>query len=360
MPETTKTIRHNTIFPTPPSATPALRPLAAALFALLSLPALCRAESPAAPAGSLAEPPSPPPTQASAPSPTVSQPTPEAVAENDAEAQSFRSNFDRAAFDRAFLEEREKARREAAFAKRAAALDPIDRADIANEGESLFREADDVLPLRLTVPPLRPSRIDFPDERILSVVVDSSRVEVRGESDRSDFFLLPKHPGSTTLFVTLARGETVPVEVTVREDAKPRNVVLHLKDRTAKPAANLRADLPAMKSVPYADLFTGLLTDLENGRRSRGVMLVASGPEAPRTRAVETVVARLSPLSVATDAVWRTRELTVTRLVVRNGKLREAVVDEAALLTEGVLAFAAGKPSLKPADAMHFYVFEAK
>ena len=89
------------------------------------------------------------------------------------------------------------------------------------------------MPLRLTVPPLRPSRIDFPDERILSVVVDSSHVEVRGESDRSDFFLLPKYPGSTTLFVTLARGETVPVEVTVREDAKPRNVVLHLKDRNA-------------------------------------------------------------------------------------------------------------------------------
>ena len=216
------------------------------------------------------------------------------------------------------------------------------------------------MPLRLTVPPLRPSRIDFPDERILSVVVDSSHVEVRGESDRSDFFLLPKYPGSTTLFVTLARGETVPVEVTVREDAKPRNVVLHLKDRTAKPAATLRADLPAMKSVPYANLFTGLLTDLENGRLTRGVMTVASGPDAPLTPAVRTVVSRLSPLAVTTDAVWRTRELTVTRLIVRNGKLREAVVDEAALLTDGVLAFAAGKPSLKPAEAMHFYVFEAK
>ena len=360
MPETTKTIRHNTIFPTPPSATPALRPLAAALLALLTLPALCRAASPDAPAGIPSEPSSAPPTERSAPSPAVLPAAHEPDPAPETQAQAIRSNFERAAFDRAFLEEREKARREAAFAKRAAATDLADAADIDDAGESLFREADDVLPLRLTVPPLRPSRIDFPDERILSVVVDSSHVEVRGESDRSDFFLLPKHPGSTTLFVTLARGETVPVEVTVREDAKPRNVVLHLKDRTAKPAANLRADLPAMKSVPYADLFTGLLTDLENGRLSRGVMLVASGPEAPRTRAVETVVSRLSPLSVTIDAVWRTRELTVTRLVVRNGKLREAVVDEAALLTEGVLAFAAGKASLKPADAMHFYVFEAK
>ena len=216
------------------------------------------------------------------------------------------------------------------------------------------------MPLRLTVPPLRPSRIDFPDERILSVVVDSAHIEVRGESDRSDFFLLPKYPGSTTLFVTLARGETVPVEVTVREDAKPRNVVLHLKDRNAKPAANLRADLPAMKSVPYSDLFTGLLTDLENGKLSRGVMTVANGPDAPLTPTVRTVVSRLSPLAVTTDAVWRTRELTVTRLVVRNEKLREAVIDEAALLTDGILAFAAGKPSLKPAEAMRFYVFEAK
>lgn len=310
MPETTKTIRPNTHPSRRSSAKSALRPLAAALFALLSFPTLTHAD----------------PAETPSSAETPSEP--------------------------AVVRDRREDFRNAAFAPGADAP--------AQTDESLFREADDVMPLRLTVPPLRPSRIDFPDERILSVVVDSSHVEVRGESDRSDFFLLPKHPGSTTLFVTLARGETVPVEVTVREDAKPRNVVLHLKDREAKPAANLRTDLPAMKSVPYADLFTGLLTDLENGRTSRGVMTVASGPEAPLTPAARTVVSRLAPLAVTTDAVWRTRELTVTRLVVRNGKLREAVVDEAALLTDGVLAFAAGKPSLKPAESMRFYVFEAK
>lgn len=327
MPETTKTIRPNTHPSHRSSAKPALRPLAAALFALLSFPALTHADP--------AETPSEPAVDRQT-SPSAShQPLPQGSVDEPAVVRDRREGF-----------------RNAAFAPGADAP--------AQTDESLFREADDVMPLKLTVPPLRPSRIDFPDERILSVVVDSSHVEVRGESDRSDFFLLPKHPGSTTLFVTLARGETVPVEVTVREDAKPRNVVLHLKDREAKPAANLRADLPAMKSVPYADLFTGLLTDLENGRTSRGVMTVASGPEAPLTPAARTVVSRLAPLAVTTDAVWRTRELTVTRLVVRNGKLREAVVDEAALLTDGILAFAAGKPSLKPAEAMHFYVFEAK
>lgn len=327
MPETTKTIRPNTHPSHRSSAKPALRPLAAALFALLSFPALTHADP--------AETPSEPAVDRQT-SPSASpQPLPQGPVDESAVVRDRREDF-----------------RNAAFAPGADAP--------AQTDESLFREADDVMPLRLTVPPLRPSRIDFPDERILSVVVDSSHVEVRGESDRSDFFLLPKHPGSTTLFVTLARGETVPVEVTVREDAKPRNVVLHLKDREAKPAANLRADLPAMKSVPYADLFTGLLTDLENGRTSRGVMTVASGPEAPLTPAARTVVSRLAPLAVTTDAVWRTRELTVTRLVVRNGKLREAVVDEAALLTDGVLAFAAGKPSLKPAESMRFYVFEAK
>ena len=327
MPETTKTIRPNTHPSHRSSAKPALRPLAAALFALLSFPALTHADP--------AETPSEPAVDRQT-SPSAShQPLPQGPVDEPAVVRDRREDF-----------------RNAAFAPGADAP--------AQTDESLFREADDVTPLRLTVPPLRPSRIDFPDERILSVVVDSSHVEVRGESDRSDFFLLPKHPGSTTLFVTLARGETVPVEVTVREDAKPRNVVLHLKDREAKPAANLRADLPAMKSVPYADLFTGLLTDLENGRTSRGVMTVASGPEAPLTPAARTVVSRLAPLAVTTDAVWRTRELTVTRLVVRNGKLREAVVDEAALLTDGVLTFAAGKPSLKPAESMRFYVFEAK
>lgn len=327
MPETTKTIRPNTHPSHRFSAKLALRPLAAALFALLSFPALTHADP--------AETPSEPAVDRQT-SPSAShQPLPQGPVDEPAVVRDRREDF-----------------RNAAFAPGADAP--------AQTDESLFREADDVMPLKLTVPPLRPSRIDFPDERILSVVVDSSHVEVRGESDRSDFFLLPKHPGSTTLFVTLARGETVPVEVTVREDAKPRNVVLHLKDREAKPAANLRADLPAMKSVPYADLFTGLLTDLENGRTSRGVMTVASGPEAPLTPAARTVVSRLAPLAVTTDAVWRTRELTVTRLVVRNGKLREAVVDEAALLTDGILAFAAGKPSLKPAEAMHFYVFEAK
>lgn len=342
MPETTKTIRpHNTNHPTPPSAKTALRPLAAALFALLSFSAH------ADPSDTPVEPSTEPPLTASSPAPSAPNP----AAPADAEVETMRENAD-AHFAQ---NPEENFLRTQAFARKTPEIRTTDEAD-----ESLFREADDVMPLRLTVPPLRPSRIDFPDERILSVVVDSAHIEVRGESDRSDFFLLPKHPGATTLFVTLARGETVPVEVTVREDAKPRNVVLHLKDRTAKPAANLRADLPAMKSVPYADLFTGLLTDLENGRLSRGVMLVASGPEAPLTAAVRTVVSRLSPLAVTTDAVWRTRELTVTRLVVRNGKLREAVIDEAALLTEGVLAFAAGKPSLKPADAMHFYVFEAK
>lgn len=327
MPETTKTIRPNTHPSRRSSAKSALRPLAAALFALLSFPALTHADP--------AETPSEPAVDRQT-SPSAShQPLPQGPVDEPAVVRDRREDF-----------------RNAAFAPGADAP--------AQTDESLFREADDVMPLKLTVPPLRPSRIDFPDERILSVVVDSSHVEVRGESDRSDFFLLPKHPGSTTLFVTLARGETVPVEVTVREDAKPRNVVLHLKDREAKPAANLRADLPAMKSVPYADLFTGLLTDLENGRTSRGVMTVASGPEAPLTPAARTVVSRLAPLAVTTDAVWRTRELTVTRLVVRNGKLREAVVDEAALLTDGVLAFAAGKPSLKPAESMRFYVFEAK
>lgn len=329
MPErTTQTIRRQNSHPSlPPFAKHSLRPLAAALFALLSFPPLSLAD-PAEPPTA----PSEPSVEAPAPSSSTPLPAPQPSAPEEAEAT--RTNYDQA------------------FARRAAETNETD--------ESLFREADDVMPLRLTVPPLRPSRIDFPDERILSVVVDSSHVEVRGESDRSDFFLLPKYPGSTTLFVTLARGETVPVEVTVREDAKPRNVVLHLKDRNAKPAATLRADLPAMKSVPYADLFTGLLTDLENGRLSRGVMTIASGPDAPLTPAVRTVVSRLSPLAVTTDAVWRTRELTVTRLIVRNGKLREAVVDEAALLADGVLAFAAGKPSLKPAEAMHFYVFEAK
>lgn len=327
MPETTKTIRRNTHPSHRTSAKPALRPLAAALFALISFPALTHADP--------AETPSEPAVDRQT-SPSAShQPLPQGPVDEPAVVRDRREDF-----------------RNAAFAPGADAP--------AQTDESLFREADDVMPLKLTVPPLRPSRIDFPDERILSVVVDSSHVEVRGESDRSDFFLLPKHPGSTTLFVTLARGETVPVEVTVRENAKPRNVVLHLKDREAKPAANLRADLPAMKSVPYADLFTGLLTDLENGRTSRGVMTVASGPEAPLTPAARTVVSRLAPLAVTTDAVWRTRELTVTRLVVRNGKLREAVVDEAALLTDGVLAFAAGKPSLKPAESMRFYVFEAK
>ena len=327
MPETTKTIRPSTHPSHRSSAKPALRPLAAALFALLSFPALTHADS--------AETPSEPAVDRQT-SPSAShQPLPQGPVDEPAVVRDRREDF-----------------RNAAFAPGADAP--------AQTDESLFREADDVMPFRLTVPPLRPSRIEFPDERILSVVVDSSHVEVRGESDRSDFFLLPKHPGSTTLFVTLARGETVPVEVTVRENAKPRNVVLHLKDREAKPAANLRADLPAMKSVPYADLFTGLLTDLENGRTSRGVMTVASGPEAPLTPAARTVVSRLAPLAVTTDAVWRTRELTVTRLVVRNGKLREAVVDEAALLTDGVLAFAAGKPSLKPAESMRFYVFEAK
>ena len=341
MPETTPTIRrHNTNLPTPTSATTALRPLAAALFALLSFPLSSLADP--------GEPPiaSPEPSaEAQAPSPATTLPAPQASALEQTEAT--RTNF-----DQAFVREEDAEIRRAAFARRAAETEEPD--------ESLFREADDVMPLRLTVPPLRPSRIDFPDERILSVVVDSAHIEVRGESDRSDFFLLPKYSGSTTLFVTLARGETVPVEVTVREDAKPRNVVLHLKDRNAKPAANLRADLPAMKSVPYSDLFTGLLTDLENGKLSRGVMTVANGPDAPLTPAVRTVVSRLSPLAVTTDAVWRTRELTVTRLVVRNGKLREAVIDETALLTDGILAFAAGKPSLKPAEAMRFYVFEAK
>lgn len=337
MPETTKTIRPNTHPSHRSSAKPALRPLAAALFALLSFPALTHAEP--------AETPSEPAVDRQT-SPSASpQPLPQGPV--DEPPEGVRTNL-----EPALVRDRREDFRNAAFAPGADAP--------AQTDESLFREADDVMPLRLTVPPLRPSRIDFPDERILSVVVDSSHVEVRGESDRSDFFLLPKHPGSTTLFVTLARGETVPVEVTVREDAKPRNVVLHLKDREAKPAANLRADLPAMKSVPYADLFTGLLTDLENGRTSRGVMTVASGPEAPLTPAARTVVSRLAPLAVTTDAVWRTRELTVTRLVVRNGKLREAVVDEAVLLTDGVLAFAAGKPSLKPAESMRFYVFEAK
>lgn len=337
MPETTKTIRPNTHPSHRSSAKPVLRPLAAALFALLSFPALTHADP--------AETPSEPAFDRQT-SPSASpQPLPQGPV--DEPPEGVRTNF-----EPALVRDRREDFRNAAFAPGADAP--------AQTDESLFREADDVMPLRLTVPPLRPSRIDFPDERILSVVVDSSHVEVRGESDRSDFFLLPKHPGSTTLFVTLARGETVPVEVTVREDAKPRNVVLHLKDREAKPAANLRADLPAMKSVPYADLFTGLLTDLENGRTSRGVMTVASGPEAPLTPAARTVVSRLAPLAVTTDAVWRTRELTVTRLVVRNGKLREAVVDEAALLTDGVLAFAAGKPSLKPAESMRFYVFEAK
>lgn len=342
MPETTPTIRrHNTNLPTPPSATTALRPLAAALFALLSLSA--HAEPSAIPF----EPSSETPPTASSPAPSAQLPaaptaTPVETTRESVDAhyaQNLEENF----------------RRARVFAHKGAERRETDEAD-----ESLFREADDVMPLRLTVPPLRPSRIDFPDERILSVVVDSAHIEVRGESDRSDFFLLPKYPGSTTLFVTLARGETVPVEVAVREDAKPRNVVLHLKDRNAKPAANLRADLPAMKSVPYSDLFTGLLTDLENGKLSRGVMTVANGPDAPLTPAVRTVVSRLAPLAVTTDAVWRTRELTVTRLVVRNGKLREAVIDEAALLTDGILAFAAGKPSLKPAEAMRFYVFEAK
>lgn len=333
MPETTKTIRPNTHPSRQSSAKSALRPLAAALFALLSFPALTHADPAETP--SSAETQSEPAVDRQT-SPSAShQPLPQGPVDEPAVVRDRREDF-----------------RNAAFAPGADAPEETD--------ESLFREADDVMPLRLTVPPLRPSRIVFPDERILSVVVDSSHVEVRGESDRSDFFLLSKHPGSTTLFVTLARGETVPVEVTVREDAKPRNVVLHLKDREAKPAANLRADLPAMKSVPYADLFTGLLTDLGNGRTSRGVMTVASGPEAPLTPAARTVVSRLAPLAVTTDAVWRTRELTVTRLVVRNGKLREAVVDEAALLTDGVLAFAAGKPSLKPAESMRFYVFEAK
>lgn len=342
MPETTPTIRrHNTNLPTPPSATTALRPLAAALFALLSLSA--HAEPSAVPF----EPSSETPPTASSPAPSAQLP----AAPTDTPVETTRESVD--AHYAQNLEE--NFRRARVFAHKGAERRETDEAD-----ESLFREADDVMPLRLTVPPLRPSRIDFPDERILSVVVDSAHIEVRGESDRSDFFLLPKYPGSTTLFVTLARGETVPVEVTVREDAKPRNVVLHLKDRNAKPAANLRADLPAMKSVPYSDLFTGLLTDLENGKLSRGVMTVASGPDAPLTPAVRTVVSRLSPLAVTTDAVWRTRELTVTRLVVRNGKLREAVIDEAALLTDGILAFAAGKPSLKPAEAMRFYVFEAK
>lgn len=337
MPETTKTIRPNTHPSHRSSAKPVLRPLAAALFALLFFPALTHADP--------AETPSEPAFDRQT-SPSASpQPLPQGPV--DEPPEGVRTNF-----EPALVRDRREDFRNAAFAPGADAP--------AQTDESLFREADDVMPLRLTVPPLRPSRIDFPDERILSVVVDSSHVEVRGESDRSDFFLLPKHPGSTTLFVTLARGETVPVEVTVREDAKPRNVVLHLKDREAKPGANLRADLPAMKSVPYADLFTGLLTDLENGRTSRGVMTVASGPEAPLTPAARTVVSRLAPLAVTTDAVWRTRELTVTRLVVRNGKLREAVVDEAALLTDGVLAFAAGKPSLKPAESMRFYVFEAK
>ena len=353
MPErTTQTIRRHHSHPSlPPSAKHSLRPLAAALFALLSFPPLSLAD-PAEPPTA----PSEPSVEAPAPSSSTPLPAPQPSAPEEAEAT--RTNY-----DQAFARRQDGDFRQTAFARRTAETNETD--------ESLFREADDVMPLRLTVPPLRPSRIDFPDERILSVVVDSSHVEVRGESDRSDFFLLPKYPGSTTLFVTLARGETVPVEVTVRgetvpvevtvrEDAKPRNVVLHLKDRNAKPAATLRADLPAMKSVPYADLFTGLLTDLENGRLSRSVMTVASGPDAPLTPAVRTVVSRLSPLSVTTDAVWRTRELTVTRLIVRNGKLREAVVDEAALLTDGVLAFAAGKPSLKPAEAMHFYVFEAK
>lgn len=342
MPETTKTIRpHNTNHPTPPSAKTALRPLAAALFALLSFSAH------ADPSDTPVEPSTEPPLTASSPAPSAPNP----AAPADAEVETMRENAD-AHFAQ---NPEENFLRTQAFARKTPEIRTTDEAD-----ESLFREADDVMPLRLTVPPLRPSRIDFPDERILSVVVDSAHIEVRGESDRSDFFLLPKHPGATTLFVTLARGETVPVEVTVREDAKPRNVVLHLKDRNAKPAATLRADLPAMKSVPYADLFTGLLTDLENGRLSRGVMTIASGPDAPLTPAVRTVVSRLSPLAVTTDAVWRTRELTVTRLIVRNGKLREAVVDEAALLADGVLAFAAGKPSLKPAEAMHFYVFEAK
>lgn len=263
MPETTKTIRPNTHPSRQSSAKSALRPLAAALFALLSFPALTHADPAETP--SSAETQSEPAVDRQT-SPSAShQPLPQGPVDEPAVVRDRREDF-----------------RNAAFAPGADAPEETD--------ESLFREADDVMPLRLTVPPLRPSRIDFPDERILSVVVDSSHVEVLGESDRSDFFLRPKHPGSTTLFVTLARGETVPVEVTVREDAKPRNVVLHLKDREAKPAANLRADLPAMKSVPYADLFTGLLTDLENGRTSRGVMTVASGPEAPLTPAARTVV----------------------------------------------------------------------
>lgn len=243
------------------------------------------------------------------------------------------------------------------------ALSPIgnsNRTVQAERADTLFREADDVAPLRLTVPSRRPSRIDFPDEKILSVVADTSHVEVRGEADRSDFFLLPKFSGSTTLFVTLARGETVPVELTVDDGATPRNVVLRLRDRGTRPETPRRSDLPAMKSLPYADLFTTILKDLENGRPSRGLMPVARGADAPLTPAARRTLEGLKPLAVTTDAVWQTRELTITRFIVRNGRLVEAVIDERALLSDGVLAFAAEKPALHPAERMRFYVFEAK
>lgn len=239
------------------------------------------------------------------------------------------------------------------------------RPAIAVPRDGLITEAGDITPIRITVPPLLTSRIDFPDECVVNLVIDKEFIETSGQAEASDFFLSPTREGRTTIYVQLARGETVPIELTVDSKAAPRNVTLRLRKSAATLDApvdalrsTLRDRLPSMIGLPFSDLLSTLVTTLENNESSDGLLRLPTGANAPLTSGALRTVERLHPLSVHIDGVWQTREMTVTRLVVKNGKLRRAVIDETALLSDGVLAFAATKPALEPGESLRFYVFE--
>ena len=82
--------------------------------------------------------------------------------------------------------------------------------------------------MHFSISPSAPTRIAFDDVKIQRLLFDETSLTVLGQKGKTEFFVLPKKTGRTTLFAVLDNAETVGLQFSCEEKFAPGNFFIRV------------------------------------------------------------------------------------------------------------------------------------
>lgn len=207
------------------------------------------------------------------------------------------------------------------------------------QGGAVFDRAEEARPLAYTVGLGKTSRISILGDRIQSAVYDQALLSVKTESSTGQLFVQPVQEAEIPLYITTESGLTVDVMLTAVAGGDPQSITLTRRGTVdPQPGSDMRSarTLAPMPVSDYEAAVKRLVRAVAEERESADILRrgACPRPSVSVLRAVE----RLSALSPAVTSCWSSLALRATVISLRNPRLGEVLLNEAALAGPTVLA----------------------